>query len=347
MKRWGKVVIAIGLIIGTFSMAYAEAPLKSTSVLDSKVPSKNTVEMKIYNALDKVQNKLVLKTQEFKGKDLTKIIENIAENYKFFYYKGFSYTIDNNIATIEFNYISEGNPLVKKKELDKAIQTIIQKNIKSSMSDYEKVKALHDYIVLNTAYDDENYVKDTIPEDSYNAYGALVNHRAVCQGYSEALNILCKEAGIDSYVIDGKMNDGECHAWNIVRIEGNTYHLDVTHDDPVPNVDGYVQYNYFLTTDEMMKNSRTWDTKKYPSCNTTKYNYFIYNDLLANSELDFIQRVKSAIENKKESILIACNNFDISISLLEKALSSADYNEQYTYIIDDESKLIKIYNLKY
>lgn len=235
-------------------------------------PSETTVEMKVYNALNEVQKTLTLHTQEFKGKDISDIVNKIAENDKFFYYKGYEFRFVGNKLTIEFIYTEGEDILVQKQALDQAVQSIIKKTIKPNMTEYQKVKVLHDYVVLNTTYDYDNYLKDTIPDNSYNAYGVLVKRKAVCQGYAEALNILYHECGIDSQVVSGDMNDGGGHAWNIVRVEGKYYHLDATHDDPVPNVEGQVLYDYFLVKDDFMKKSRNWDFSKYPICNSRTYN---------------------------------------------------------------------------
>ena len=99
---------------------------------------------------------------------------------------------------------------------------IISKVVKPNMSDLQKELALHDYVISNTKYDSENYIKNTIPKDSYSPYGALVNGIAVCQGYAEAMNLL--ETMIVVGDTDGE-NGWESHVWNIVKIDGVYYQL--------------------------------------------------------------------------------------------------------------------------
>ena len=100
-------------------------------------------------------------------------------------------------------------------------------------SGYEKARAVHGYLCENVGYDDihkrnEHYhLKST-------AYGALINGHAVCQGYCAAAYRLLREAGIECRVVTGLASiDGseEYHAWNIVKIDGRWYNMDVTWDD--------------------------------------------------------------------------------------------------------------------
>ena len=59
-----------------------------------------------------------------------------------------------------------------------------------ALAEKEKEIAIHNYIIKNTKYDYENYLKGTVLKSSYNAYGALINATAVCQGYADAMKML-------------------------------------------------------------------------------------------------------------------------------------------------------------
>ena len=141
-----------------------------------------------------------------------------------------------------------------KNEIDCTIENIIT----PEMSDYDKVKAVHDYIVLNCEYDYENYVNDTIPQDSYSPRGVLINKKAVCEGYAAAFKAFMDELSIPCKLVSGKASsNGDFtgrvnHAWNRVEVGGVWYQIDVTWDDPVPDQKGKVRYKYFLLSDEEM-----------------------------------------------------------------------------------------------
>lgn len=119
--------------------------------------------------------------------------------------------------------------------------------VKPGMSVLEQALVLQDHMAANVAYDYDNYLKGTIPASSYDAYGTLVKRQAVCQGYALAyLHILRNELRIPvEYVVSPAMN----HAWNMVAIDGDYYHVDVTWNDPVRDVLGRAGHRYFLLSD--------------------------------------------------------------------------------------------------
>ncbi|MDO4805332.1 MAG: transglutaminase domain-containing protein, partial [Lachnospiraceae bacterium] len=116
-------------------------------------------------------------------------------------------------------------------------------------SDYEKVKAIHDFICRNNSYDyghfgDESYVTQ------FSAYGALIDGASVCQGYANLFYRMCLMAGVDARIVGGTAGNGEGsgpHAWNIVKIGDKYYFVDVTWDDPAVEGDpDYFNEDYFL-----------------------------------------------------------------------------------------------------
>ena len=121
-------------------------------------------------------------------------------------------------------------------------------------SDLEKIKAVHDWLVKNVAYDYENYVLRAIPDHSYGMEGAVLHGKAVCQGYAEAFSYFMYVLGIECEMVTGTANNGNGlwigHAWNRVKIDGNWYYIDVTWDDPLPDRgDNVYWYKYYLVTD--------------------------------------------------------------------------------------------------
>ncbi len=93
---------------------------------------------------------------------------------------------------------------------------------KDANSEYEKALILHDALV-----NDITYIET---ENAHNSYGALVEGTAVCEGYTEAYQVLLEEVGIMSYKVSG-LGGGGRHAWNLVRLDGKFYYTDVTWDD--------------------------------------------------------------------------------------------------------------------
>ena len=118
--------------------------------------------------------------------------------------------------------------------LDEKVEEILGSLELDEMSEAEKTEAVYRYIRDNVEYDYDN-----LDNDEYKlkrtAYAALVEGKAVCQGYSAALYRLLLEAGVDNRVIFGtginSSGDSEDHTWNIVRLGDLYYNIDVTRDD--------------------------------------------------------------------------------------------------------------------
>ncbi|MGN0153453.1 MAG: transglutaminase domain-containing protein [Lachnospiraceae bacterium] len=109
-------------------------------------------------------------------------------------------------------------------------------------SDYESVKAVHDYLIRNYDYDDtcENYLD----------YEGYLNGTMVCQGYCMAAFLLLAEMDIPVRIVTGASQDYQAdanHAWNVVKVDGKWYNMDVTWDDKGGNT--RPDYTFFLKSD--------------------------------------------------------------------------------------------------
>ncbi|QHW31626.1 hypothetical protein GZH47_12755 [Paenibacillus rhizovicinus] len=202
------------------------------------------------------------------------------------------------------NALLQAKPVViedtRAKTVDQMARQILAAIIKPGMSDYERELAIHDYLVLHTAYDYDNFRKGTVPADSYTMYGLLVNGIAVCQGYAYTAQLLLRMAGIETYYVRGTAGGGP-HAWNKVKIDGAYYDLDVTWDDPVPDEAGEQAYGYFNVTDDELRLDHTW-TDKLPQATAKTLNYHVYNGLTVDSSAALVAKVDAAIIARSSSI---------------------------------------------
>ena len=144
------------------------------------------------------------------------------------------------------------------KDIDAKIDTIYNNLINEKMTDEEKIKVIHDYIISNTAYDEEraNEVKNEINMDEIHssniAYGPLFTGKAICGGYTDAMALFLDKMGIPNIKIASNN-----HIWNAVYINGEWRHLDLTWDDPVVvNGKDTITYNYYLITTSELKNKK-------------------------------------------------------------------------------------------
>jgi len=131
---------------------------------------------------------------------------------------------------------------------------------------YEKVKAIHDWIIHHSAYD-TSYTY-------YSAEGILFHGKGVCNAYTVTFNMMCEAVGVKSMTVAGTATDRNSgtsgsHAWNLVNLNGKWYHVDTTWDDPLPN--NRERNTYFLLTDSQIAQDHTWNTANYPASSSSVY----------------------------------------------------------------------------
>ena len=164
-------------------------------------------------------------------------------------------------------------------------QQIVNDEINNSMSDREKLRIIHDYMINNCIYDEEAYQLSEIVRkssrpltkkegeylDESNAWspvGVIMDNKAVCGGYALTFQLFCTLMDIPCAYICGNSiasagEDGK-HAWNAVIIDGEILYVDVTWDDPIP--DGNLRYDYFLVSEKQISQDHFADE------NQTEYN---------------------------------------------------------------------------
>ncbi|MEN6350003.1 MAG: transglutaminase domain-containing protein [Syntrophomonas sp.] len=158
-------------------------------------------------------------------------------------------------------------------ELTQKVTEILGETVQSGNTSLEKEMGIHDYLISHTRYDSENYDNGTIPDLDYTAYGILVNGTGVCDGYAKSMQLLLTEAGIECMRISGTVSGGGLHAWNLVNLDGEWYHVDATWDDPVPDT-CTLRYTYFNQPDSVMNNNHYWESSDYPIAGSSRFTYF-------------------------------------------------------------------------
>ncbi len=158
--------------------------------------------------------------------------------------------------------------------------TIIQEITTPDMSDYQKERAVHDYIIMNASYDEQanSQSPNATPDpDNENPYGLLYNEVAICYGYTSTFQLFMDLLGIDCVSVDGTVavEGGEPHAWNKVKLEDEWYNVDLTWNDPYAAGDTAVFHNFFNVTDEYMGlTDHVWNSSLYPEATGEKFNRY-------------------------------------------------------------------------
>lgn len=147
----------------------------------------------------------------------------------------------NNFSNIRIEYDTAGEVtmnvthLYSKEEIDKIsneINRVWTSLVSEGMSNKEIVYAFHDYIINNTKYD-EKYEEElkTVGKTTYHsdkAIGPLFEKYAICSGYTDTMAIVLERLGLDNFKVAS-----DSHVWNVVYLDDEWLHLDLTWDDPV------------------------------------------------------------------------------------------------------------------
>lgn len=318
-----------------------------TFEIESSEPS--SFDKAIQDSLRSGAKSLDIYDYEIHYTDLSEKINKIVdEDPLILYYDGYSASYDSNTGiakTINFEYKIDPSDINDKRETVLARANEILNSLDlDGQSDYEKAVAVHDYLVENIIYDSEGFDSGDIEADQYSMYGALVENSAVCEGYAEAFLYFMNELNVDCKRVTGLGNGGD-HAWNLVNIDGQWYHLDATFDDPVPDRGDYVTRIYLLTNDDRMSITHDWDSSDYPKADSLDSYYFRKEGLEAKTREEFKALVKSLYTSGSTDFDIWCSNFDsetYDLDLIVEALREMNYNKSFRRSINSEFGIIHL-----
>lgn len=194
-------------------------------------------------------------------------------------------------------------------------------NVESDLSEYEREKVAHNFVLEKCEYDESLKDAKTVPQDkasAFDPYGVMVEGIAVCEGYARTFQMLCNGLGLDCINVIGE-SEGELHMWNAVQLDGDYYYVDTTWDD---KGDDAFMYDYFNISEKQLLNDHDFSplskdlsdeeicgdgkinalTSNFfiPKCTSTAYNYYIRESAhLTNYESDEITAsLEKATKNK-------------------------------------------------
>lgn len=130
------------------------------------------------------------------------------------------------------------------KLLDRVVKRVVR-FMPDGLTTYDKYYYLAVVLCEKVSYDDR-------PDNCFTAYGALVDGKAVCEGYTSAYYMLCREAGLWCAYRDGQPT-GVGHTWNMVKLDSGIFNVDVTWCDGNGKPSSRRWYDYFVRSDEVFK----------------------------------------------------------------------------------------------
>ena len=284
----------------------------------------------------------------------------IDDNYGYEYTQYPTYTAVKVLTTVEYDELIQAHRI-----FEAAVEDFFAE-MPSDLSDYRKELYINDRLLALCAYDDDAAKQEKVVGNEQNAYGALVDHKAVCEGYTRAFQLLCTRAGIPCISVNGVCDDSRSgisgnHIWNAVRLDGDWYYVDATWNDFTPEESDYKltdieKHLYFNVTTERLERDHAinpaygadgkadYYNAFVPECTAEKYNYF-HRSVPALTDLDdcdeFLSAFTAAAANGDETFSFrVSDNLDYGDTMEEitngYAVSWIDYSNS---VNDDDHQL--------
>ncbi len=287
-------------------------------------------------------------------KDIDRIFRCVMMDHpELFYVEGYTYTIytrGEELVAIRFSgtYGMGGEQvLLRQAEIDSAVHALLE-GAAALSDDYDKVKYVYDTLIRNTEY-------DLTAPDNQNVYSVFVNGKSVCQGYAKAVQYLLERMGVECTLVQGSVDTGEGHAWNLVKVNGSFYYVDATWGDASYQADdgktgtGYVpeiNYDYLcVTTQQLLRTHILINSVPMPACVDEKDNYYVREGaLFANYDREQMRVLfQRFIDEERPDVTVKCANEECFRQLMAALV---DGQEIFDYLGDGCSTIAYTHNEK-
>ena len=203
----------------------------------------------------------------------------LMDHPEIFWSDGYTYVTSyvNNVISghrVEFKYsmdraqIAAANDAIYRSLVD------VVRAIGRTDASYETVRAVYEYLIENCTYDELNL--------DQTMYSVMVNHSGVCASFAKSFEFIMQCFGIPCTVVHGRLTHSTGmlgttlgHAWNVVKINGRWYHVDVTSGLSVSSVEGTPDYRFLcITTDELVRTHVIENAVSIPECSSDDLEFF-------------------------------------------------------------------------
>lgn len=289
------VVIILFVLQMSHVQVFANYEQKNTTTANSIESLQYQIQKQVMQLTSEFDIRYTGKTTEIKD-ELSELIKHaiqdpyIYANISSFKWKYEGYT-NNIVIRFEFTYhISQQEEVFIEQTLANIIAPM------HGLSELQKIQAAHDFIVLSTEYSKET------EGSPYSPYTLLTEKKGVCQAYALVLYRMLEMQGFEVQYVPGKVGE-QLHAWVLVKLDNAWYHIDVTWDDPLPDLKGEVRYNYFLVSDRQLAKDHSWNYSSFPAATSEAY-----SDLQKTSKIEVLTK----------PIMGSQFSFDKGLSVLSK-----------------------------
>ncbi|MCM1570103.1 MAG: hypothetical protein NC081_11775 [Roseburia sp.] len=268
----------------------------------------------------------------------------LIDHPEFFYVDGYSYTKysrGGKLLTLEFagNYTMEiQEARYRGQQIEEAAQDMLSK-LSAGASEYDKVKYVYETIIRNTDYDLQ-------APDNQNIYSVFINHSSVCQGYAKACQYLLGKLGMECVLVQGTVDTGEGHAWNLIKVDGSYYYLDSTWGDAsyqlgeapdsVVSRKPEINYDYLcVTTAELLRTHTLGGYLTLPECTDNRANYYVReNAYFTAYDREKMERLfQKAADRGQADVTVKCSDLNCYREVEQAMIQE---QEIFRYLTTDE-----------
>ncbi len=287
---------------------------------------------KIQEAIAGEESSVVLGAMD--QQELERIFKCVYNDYPEYFWCEHSYSYRNTDEGMEliFDYNCTGSEREKREaEIEKQAGAILA-GLPADGGDYDKVKYVFETLVDMTKYELD-------APDNQNIYSVFGNWTTVCAGYAKATKYLLDRAGVECFYVTG-LADGERHAWNIVKCNGQYYYVDTTWGDPLyQETQGEemqkkeTAYEYLCCSGDLLFRTHTPDTDfTLPECadNSMEYYRMAGRYLESADQNAILEIMKKDIDNNEKQTEIQFSGSDALNQAVAQIDSTLQQMREYT-----------------